>query len=148
MLADCPRQADKAPGVTEVFAGPLAGGDHVVLFFNRNASAPTTVSVYWNDLGIAGGTKMKARDLWYRNRRISLAHGCSRLGVSALKVRGFSNMLCMCCSAGWRQGREGPVRDVQREFERGERAGARRAGLSAEQGRRRRGLGQQNGDGS
>ena len=50
--------------MTEVFAGPLAGGDHVVLFLNRNASVPTTVSVYWNDLGIAGGTKMKARDLW------------------------------------------------------------------------------------
>ena len=63
--------------MTEVFAGPLAGGDHVVLFFNRNASAPTTVSVYWNDLGIAGGTKMKARDLWYRDRRMSLAHGCT-----------------------------------------------------------------------
>ena len=76
--------------MTEVFAGPLAGGDHVVLFFNRNASAPTTVSVYWNDLGIAGGTKMKARDLWYRNRRISLAHAwLFTTGVFALKARGF-----------------------------------------------------------
>ena len=60
--------------MTEVFAGPLAGGDHVVLFFNRNASAPTAVSVHWDDLGIAGGTKMKARDLWYRDRHSYPAH--------------------------------------------------------------------------
>ena len=52
------------PGATEVWAGPLAGGDVVVLLFNRNLSAPVNVTAEWADLGLPPAKKMKARDLW------------------------------------------------------------------------------------
>jgi hypothetical protein len=58
------RTPDISAGKTEVFAGPLAGGDLVVLVFNREMTTPTDIAVYWSDLGIKSGTKMKARDLW------------------------------------------------------------------------------------
>ena len=58
------RTDDVAPGRTEVFAGPLAGGDRVVLLFNRNRTAAADIGVSWRELGLAAGAKMKARDLW------------------------------------------------------------------------------------
>ena len=58
------RTPDIPAGKTEVFGGPLLGGDYVVLFFNRGLDAPTDIGVDWSDLGIKSGTKIKARDLW------------------------------------------------------------------------------------
>ena len=58
------RTPDIPAGKTEVFGGPLVGGDHVVLFFNRGMGGPVDIPVYWSDLGIATGLKIKARDLW------------------------------------------------------------------------------------
>jgi hypothetical protein len=58
------RTPDISAGKTEVFGGPLAGGEHVVLFFNRDMTKPTDISVNWSDLGIKSGQKMVARDLW------------------------------------------------------------------------------------
>lgn len=58
------RTPDIPAGQTEVFGGPLVGGDHVVLFFNRGMGAPTDIVVNWGDLGIESGAKMRARDPW------------------------------------------------------------------------------------
>ena len=58
------RTPDTSAGKTEVFGGPLAGGDHVILFFNRGMTQSADIPVDWSDLGIQSGTKMKARDLW------------------------------------------------------------------------------------
>jgi hypothetical protein len=58
------RTDDVLPGASEVWAGPLAGGDLVVLLFNRNHSAPVNVTAQWADLGLVAGKQMRARDLW------------------------------------------------------------------------------------
>lgn len=58
------RTPDVARGATEVFAGPLAGGDLVVLLFNRNAPTTTSITATWAQLGLAPGASYKVRDVW------------------------------------------------------------------------------------
>ena len=60
------RTGDVRPGAVEVWAGPLAGGDTVVLFFNRNEGAATNISVAWGDLGWPPSRTVSVRDLWGR----------------------------------------------------------------------------------
>jgi hypothetical protein len=43
-----------------VWAGPLAGGDTVVLMFNRNSPAAVDIAVDWTTLGFAPSAGMKA----------------------------------------------------------------------------------------
>lgn len=58
------RTPDVRGGATEVWAGPLAGGDTVVLLFNRNLPAASNITATWASLGLAPGTAMHVRDLW------------------------------------------------------------------------------------
>jgi hypothetical protein len=47
----------------QVWAGPLAGGDTVVLLLNTgNGTSPITAK--WEDIGVKQGMRMKATDLW------------------------------------------------------------------------------------
>ena len=47
----------------EVWAGPLSGGDVVVVLFNSGAS-PITITVDWVDVGLPRNTRATVRDLW------------------------------------------------------------------------------------
>lgn len=47
----------------QVWAGPLAGGDVVVLLLNAgNGTVPITV--YWDDVGLSAGATVRWTDLW------------------------------------------------------------------------------------
>lgn len=58
------RSPDVRGGASEVFAGPLAGGDLVVVLWNRNEPAAANITARWEDLGLPPAQPMKARDLW------------------------------------------------------------------------------------
>jgi alpha-galactosidase len=47
----------------DVFVKPLAGGGLAVLLLNRGAAAQT-ISVTWEQLGLAGDQALNGRDLW------------------------------------------------------------------------------------
>ena len=55
------RTKDVPGGATEVWGGPLAGGDTVVLLFNRNAPGAANVTATWASLGIPATQSMKVR---------------------------------------------------------------------------------------
>ena len=58
------RSPDVRGGASEVFAGPLAGGDLVVVLWNRNEPAAANITARWEDLGLPPAQPMKVRDLW------------------------------------------------------------------------------------
>ena len=80
------RTNDVQPGAPEVWAGPLAGGDVVVLLLNRNHSVAVNVTAHWGDLGLPSGKKMKARDLWLR-QEIGVYAGTMSLQAEVHGVR-------------------------------------------------------------
>eukprot|EP00041_Stephanoeca_diplocostata_P008679 m.128482 g.128482 ORF g.128482 m.128482 type:complete len:489 (+) comp17429_c0_seq15:1291-2757(+) len=47
----------------QVWAGPLSGGDVVVLLLNTGSSN-NTITAHWSDIGIAAGVVARAMDLW------------------------------------------------------------------------------------
>ena len=53
-------------GALETWAGPLAGGDLVVILFNRNAPAAQAMTASWADLGLAPSAVYKVRDVLAR----------------------------------------------------------------------------------
>ncbi len=59
------KQAEKVldSGDVEIFSKPLANGDLGVCVFNRGGS-PEKVTVLWKNLGLASGSRVRARDLW------------------------------------------------------------------------------------
>ena len=81
----------------QVWAGPLVGGDTVVLLLNTgNDTAPITAR--WADIGVKHGMRMKAKDLWTgveqdtENGAVSArvgSHDCAvfRLSQSVTPVR-------------------------------------------------------------
>ena len=60
------RTADVLGGALETWAGPLAGGDLVVILFNRNAPAAQAMTASWADLGLAPSAAYKVRDVLAR----------------------------------------------------------------------------------
>jgi len=56
------RTDDVAGGATEAWGGALAGGDVVVLLFNRNAPAGANVSISLEALGLPAGSSVRVRD--------------------------------------------------------------------------------------
>jgi hypothetical protein len=60
------RTKDVPGGALEVWAGPLAGGDLVVVLFNRNAPGPANVTVSWSALGLDPASPRRVRDIWAR----------------------------------------------------------------------------------
>lgn len=50
-------------GLLEVWAGALSGDRLAVALFNRSPGADS-ISVRWQDVGLAAGTTVKVRDLW------------------------------------------------------------------------------------
>ena len=62
-------------GVVEVWAGPLAGGDIVVVLFNRSRPQPVSITAHWQDIGIPNdATQMKVHDLWqHKNSGVAKA---------------------------------------------------------------------------
>ena len=54
-------------GTTEVWGGPLHGGDYVMAAINRGSTANATIAVMWEALGIPSvtlATKFDVRDTW------------------------------------------------------------------------------------
>jgi alpha-galactosidase len=47
----------------QVWAGPLSGGDVVVLLLNTG-NYTKTITARWADIGLKSGLSMKATDLW------------------------------------------------------------------------------------
>ena len=47
----------------QVWAGPLSGGDTVVLLLNTGNDTET-ITASWADVGVKSGLSMKAIDLW------------------------------------------------------------------------------------
>lgn len=60
------RTPDVLGGALEVFAGPLEGGDIVVVLFNRNAPEAVNMTASWTDLGLNPSAQIKVRDIWAR----------------------------------------------------------------------------------
>jgi hypothetical protein len=62
------RTPDVRGGATEVWAGPLAGGDAVVLLWNRNGAAPANITAALAAVPGFGapGARAAVRDLWAR----------------------------------------------------------------------------------
>lgn len=54
---------DVAIGSTEVWSGPLAGGDMVVALLNQGTTNET-ITANWSDLGLAPTQAAQVRDLW------------------------------------------------------------------------------------
>ena len=52
---------DVTPGEQEVWAGPLAGGDVVIILFNPS-TASASITAKWDDVGLKGSASL--RDLW------------------------------------------------------------------------------------
>jgi alpha-galactosidase len=52
-------------GPREVWVKPLADGSKAVIVFNRG-SEESTFPAFWEDIGLAPGTKAVVRDLWRR----------------------------------------------------------------------------------
>jgi len=52
-----------AAGVTEVWAGPLSGGNVAVILFNRSGSVQK-ITANWQDIGLSPTTQATVRDLW------------------------------------------------------------------------------------
>lgn len=52
-------------GHYEVWAGPLANGDWVVLILNRSGAA-ASITASWENLGYSKTTIMSVRDVWHR----------------------------------------------------------------------------------
>ena len=55
------------PGSTsegEIYAGPLHGGDHVVVFFNRNSNGAVNMSFHLGDVMASADSTWAVRDLW------------------------------------------------------------------------------------
>ena len=48
----------------QVWAGPLAGGDVVVLLLNTDDSAAATITASWAEIGLDKGVTVSAQDLW------------------------------------------------------------------------------------
>ena len=91
------RTRDVRGGATEVWAGPLAGGDAVVLLWNRNAPGPANITAPFSLVpGFnATGASAHVRDLWARADLGLLSgsvtmlvppHGVSMLRLSAPTV--------------------------------------------------------------
>ena len=58
------RTGDVVPGAIEVWAGPLANGDSVLLLFNRNMTGSVNITASWADIGLPNEAKVVVRDLW------------------------------------------------------------------------------------
>ena len=78
----------------EVWAGPLANGDVVIVLHNRSPAA-ANITARWADVGVPAGTKVSARDLWSKadlgsfTDSLSLPvpmHGARALRLSASHV--------------------------------------------------------------
>ena len=74
----------------EVWARTLADGSQAVVLFNRSKS-PRTIRVYWSDLGMKSGDRLRVRDAWLRRvlglvnnsyPALTPAHGVVMLRVS------------------------------------------------------------------
>eukprot|EP01088_Endostelium_zonatum_P009286 TRINITY_DN22482_c0_g1_i1.p1 TRINITY_DN22482_c0_g1~~TRINITY_DN22482_c0_g1_i1.p1 ORF type:complete len:394 (+),score=94.00 TRINITY_DN22482_c0_g1_i1:173-1354(+) len=52
-----------AGGNLEVWAGPLSGGRHAVILFNRS-NAPAIITAKWHDIGLNPTTPAHIRNLW------------------------------------------------------------------------------------
>lgn len=48
----------------QVWAGPLAGGDVVVLLLNADDNATATITASWAEIGLGKGVVVSAQDLW------------------------------------------------------------------------------------
>jgi hypothetical protein len=79
------RTDDIKPGQTEVWAGPLDGGDVVVLVFNRGMSTPTPITALWSDIGLQHSDSMKVTDLW-SDKELGVFSG--NLTVAGVEVHG------------------------------------------------------------
>lgn len=61
------RTKDVLGGAEEIFAGPLSGGDVVILFFNRNVQGYTNITADFGFIpGLGAGKSAKIRDVWER----------------------------------------------------------------------------------
>lgn len=62
------RTRDVRSGATEVFAGPLVGGEAVVLLWNRNVAGVANITANFADVPNFGapGARASVRDLWAR----------------------------------------------------------------------------------
>jgi hypothetical protein len=73
----------------QVWAGPLAGGDVVVLLFNTgNASTPASITATWADVGLKAGAVVVATDLW-SGEFIGKKNGTISADVGAHDVAAF-----------------------------------------------------------
>ena len=52
----------RAPGATEVWAGPLADGGTVLLLSNRNVTGAASITASWADIGLGPADRVKVRD--------------------------------------------------------------------------------------
>jgi hypothetical protein len=57
------RTGDVSGGALEAWAGPLAGGDVVVLLFNRNGPQGANLTVDFSVLGLKSGSSARVRDI-------------------------------------------------------------------------------------
>lgn len=84
------RPNSPTPGRTEVWFGPLHGGDVAVVLFNRN-NVTERITAWWEHVGLPAGRPMAALELWTRlplgthshSIQASVApHGCVMLRLS------------------------------------------------------------------
>lgn len=80
------RTPDVRGGAAEVWAGPLANGDTVVILFNRNMPAAANISATWADLGFSPAATYAVRDLWL-HQALAPATGAITLPVEYHGVR-------------------------------------------------------------
>jgi hypothetical protein len=83
------RTNDVKPGQTEVWAGPLDGGDVVVLVFNRNLTSSTSITALWSDIGVKDSDKMEVTDLWSHQDLGVFIHNFTATGVEVHGSRVF-----------------------------------------------------------
>jgi hypothetical protein len=50
----------------EIWARPLANGDHAVVLFNGNSVGPVNITVDWTMIGLPASADVHVRDLWQR----------------------------------------------------------------------------------
>jgi hypothetical protein len=84
------RTRDVRGGASEVWAGPLANGDLVVVLFNRNNPSAVNITATWDMLGLEPTIAMHVRDLW-AHRDLGTFTGAFTAsaeihGVAALRV--------------------------------------------------------------
>ena len=57
------RTDDVAPGQVEVWAGPLAGGEFVLMLFNRDMPTTVNITATWEEVGLPATAEVTARDV-------------------------------------------------------------------------------------